>query len=251
MSDAPWYESFFGDDYLDVYGHQLSAERAEHETAFVERSLALKAGDSLLDLCCGPGRHALLLAQRGLRVTALDLSQPYLDAAAAEAKHRGLEIETVRADMRAPGFVGRFDAVINMFSSFGYLESEAEDAKVLRGVAAALRPGGRALFDLINREWVIRNQVADESRTGADDTVYREHRELNLVTSRNHVTFTAVAPGGSRHDLDGHHIRLYTLTEVIGMLEAAGLRFERVYGGFDGEVYAVDTRRMIVVATKP
>src|SRR5436309_122321 len=77
------------------------------------------------------------------------------------------------------------------------------------------------------------------------------HRELNLVTSRNHVTFTAVAPDGSRHDLDGHHIRLYTLTELIGMLETTGLRLERVYGGFDGEVYGVDTRRMIVVATKP
>jgi len=255
MSDAPWYETFFGDNYLDVYGHQLSVEGAEHEASFVERALALKAGESLLDLCCGPGRHALLLAQRGLRVTALDLSQPYLDAVAAEAKRRGIEIEIVRADMRAPGFDGRFDgrfdAVINMFSSFGYLESEAEDAKVLRGVAAALRHGGRALFDLINREWVIGNQVADESRTGADDTVYLEHRELNLVTSRNHVTFIAIAPDGRRHDLDGHHIRLYTLTELIGMLEAAGLRLERVYGGFDGEAYAVDTRRMIVVATKP
>ena len=59
MSDAPWYESFFGDSYLDVYGHQLSAEGAEHEASFVERALALKAGESLLDLCCGPGRHAL------------------------------------------------------------------------------------------------------------------------------------------------------------------------------------------------
>src|SRR5207253_6060177 len=124
-----------------------------------------------------------------------------------------------------------------------YLESEAEDAKVLRGVAAALRPGGRALFDLINREWVIRNQVADESRTGADETVYLEHRELNLVTSRNHVTFIAVAPDGSRHDLDGHHIRLYTLTELIGMLEAAGLRFEAVYCVFGGVCYGVVNRR--------
>ena len=251
MSNAPWYEAFFGDDYLDVYGHQLNAEGAEHEAAFVERALALKGGERLLDLCCGPGRHALLLAQRGLRVTALDLSQAYLDAAAAEAKRRGIEIETVRADMRAPGFACRFDAVINMFSSFGYLESEAEDAKVLRGVATALRPGGRALFDLINREWVIRHQVADESRTSADETVHLEHRELDLVTSRNHVTFVAVAPDGSRRDLDGHHIRLYTLTELLGMLEATGLRLERVYGGYDGEAYAVDTRRMIVVATKP
>src|SRR5207247_7066660 len=130
--------------------------------SFVERALALNAGESLLDLCCGPGRHALLLAQRGLHVTAVDLSQPYLDAAAAEAKRRGIEIETVRADMRTLGFDGRFDAVINMFSSFGYLESEAEDAKVLRGVAAALRPGGRARFALIDREWVNGDRVAHE-----------------------------------------------------------------------------------------
>src|SRR5438046_9654654 len=167
---SPWYRRLFGDNYLDVYGQQWSAEGAEHEASFVERALALKAGESLLDLCCGPGRHALLLAQRGLRVTALDLSQPYLDAAAAEAKRRGIEIETVRADMRAPGFDGRFDAVINMFSSFGYLESEAEDAKVLQGVAAALRPSGRPLFDLIKREWVISNPGANVSRTGANYT---------------------------------------------------------------------------------
>src|SRR3989449_9552141 len=122
--------------------------------------------------------------------------------------------------MRAPGFDGRFDAVINMFSSFGYLESEAEDAKVLRGVAAALRRGGRALFDLINREWVFRNQVEDESRTGADETVYLEHRELNLVTSRNHVTFIPVAPDGSRHDLDGHHILPSPLADRIGVVQA-------------------------------
>src|SRR5207247_3689643 len=114
-----------------------------------------------------------------------------------------------------------------------------------------MAPGGKTLFAAMNRKWFTRNQLADKSRTCADETVYLEHRELNLVTSRNHVTFIAVAPDGSRHDLDGHHIRLYTLTELIGMLEAAGLRLERVYGGFDGEVYGVDTRRMIVVATKP
>jgi SAM-dependent methyltransferase len=248
--DAPWYRRFFGTAYLDVYGRHLAPEVAEREVRFVERALGLQPGDRVLDLCCGPGRHAVLLAERGLRVTALDLSQPYLDAAAAEATRRGVAIETVCTDMRAPGFDGRFDAVINMFSSFGYLESPAEDAKVLRGVATALRPAGSALFDLINREWVVRNQVADESHPATGGTMHHEHRELDLVTSRNHVTFVALAPDGSRRELGGHHIRLYTLTEIIGMLESAGLAFARAYGGFDGEPYAVDTRRMIVVATK-
>src|SRR2546426_11227074 len=133
MSDAPWYESFFGDSYLDVYGHQLSAEGAEREASFVERALALNAGESLLDLCCGPGRHALLLAQRGLHVTAVDLSQPYLDAAAAGAKRRGIEIQTGRGDKRTLGFGGRFGAAINLFSSVGYLEAGGGDEQVLGG----------------------------------------------------------------------------------------------------------------------
>src|SRR2546428_11066776 len=92
MSDAPWYERFFGDNYLDVYGHQLSAEGAEHEASFAERALALKAGESLLDLCCGPGRHALLLAQRGLHVTAGEPRQPHPHPAAAAAEGRGDEV---------------------------------------------------------------------------------------------------------------------------------------------------------------
>ncbi|HLF71566.1 MAG TPA: class I SAM-dependent methyltransferase, partial [Dehalococcoidia bacterium] len=188
--------------------------------------------------------------EQGMRVTALDLSQQYIDAAAAEAARRGLELETVRADMRELAYDGRFDAVINMFSSFGYLENEGEDAKVLHGVARALRPGGRALFDLLNRDWVVRNQLPLDEYFGNGGMKYEEHRHLDLATSRNHITFVAIAPDGERREIVGHHIRLYTLREVIGMLEAAGLSYERVYGGFDGEDYGLGTRRMIVVTSK-
>src|SRR5256885_16105540 len=119
MSDAPWYESFFGDSYLDVYGHQLSAEGTEHEASFVERALALNAGESLLDLCCGPGRHALLLAQRGLHVTAVGLSPPYLDAGAAEAEIRGFEIAAGAAGMPTLGFHCRLSACVTLLSIVG------------------------------------------------------------------------------------------------------------------------------------
>lgn len=247
---APWYETFFGRDYLDVYGHQLTDERAAKEVAFAERALALQPGQALLDLCCGQGRHSLPLARRGLRVTSFDLSREYLDMVAAAARAEGLAVEAVRGDMRSIPFSGHFDAVINMFSSFGYLESEAEDAKVLAAVSNALKPGGLALMDLLNREWVMANYVPNDWHVGDDGTVYLEHREVDLAGSRNHVTFTAIAADGSRRAIGGHHFRLYTLTEVIGLLQTAGLAFERAYGGFDGEPYGIATRRMIVVAAK-
>lgn len=249
--ERPWYESFFGRDYLDVYGDSFTPERAEREAAFAVRALNLTPGQRVLDLCCGQGRHALPLARQGCRVTALDLSAVYLALAKQAAREAGVKLEPVRADMRQIPFTARFDAVINMFSSFGYLETEQEDARVLDAIARALKPGGRALLDLLNRDWVVANYETEDSHTGADGTLYLEHRYLDLETSRNHVTFTVVAPDGSRRDVIGHHIRLYTLREVRGMLDAAGLSYEGVYGGYDGEPYSIGTRRMIVVARRP
>ena len=250
-ADQPWYEAFFGRDYLEVYGYQLTPERAAKEAEFVQEAVGLRAGDAVLDLCCGEGRHSLLLAQKGLAVTALDLSQEYVAMVAASAADRGLSIETVTSDMRVIPFRDRFDAVINMFTAFGYLETEAEDAKVLTAVAGALKPGGRLLMDMINREWVVANYIQNDWHSAPDGTIYVERRELDLASSRNHVTFTAIAPDGGRREIVGHHVRLYSLTEMIKLLDQAGFAFREVYGGFDGEAYGITTRRMIIVAARP
>ena len=103
---------------------------------------------------------------------------------------------------------------------------------------------------MINREWVVDNYVQNDWHFGDDGTLYLEHRELDLATSRNHVTFTAIEADGRRRPITGHHVRLYTLTEAIGLLARAGLEFRGVHGGFEGEAYAITTRRMIVVGRK-
>lgn len=251
MNDTPWYLAFFGADYLDAYGHTFTAERAERETAFIEEILHLRAGDELLDLCCGQGRHAVPLASRGLRVTGQDLNEDYLRMAQRTAVAQGVVLETICSDMRVIPFESRFDAVVNLFSAFGYLESEQEDRKVLAQVAKALKPSGRLLLDLINREWVIANPVPNEWRMDERGRIYLEHRDVDLRHSRNHVTFTIVEPDGTRRESVGHHFRLYTLTEMIGMLESVGLVFTAAYGNFDGSPYTATTRRMIVTALRP
>ena len=251
MTQEPnWYESFFGQDYLDVYASQFTDERARKETAFAVHALDLKPGERVLDLCCGQGRHAVVLAAMGMEVTGLDLSEQYLVLTAEAARGHNVSLQTVHADMRKIPFESHFDAVVNMFSSFGYLEAEAEDAKVLASIRGALKPGGRVMLDLLNRDWVVDNYIQNDWHRDDDGTLYLEHRELDLLTSRNHVTFTAISPDGTQREIGGHHIRLYTLREVAGMLEAAGLALEAVYGGFDGEPYGIETRRMIVVARK-
>ncbi len=253
MSDTSpaWYQAFFTEDYLKLYETRFQQESAAAEISFVESALGITPGARILDLCCGQGRHAVALAQRGYRVTGQDLSQDYLNLAGKHAAASSVTLDLVQSDMRIIPFDGAFDAVINMFTAFGYLESEEEDQKVLAAAQKALKPGGWLLLDMLNREWVVANQEEKDWHLGSDGLVYLEQRSLDLLASRNHVTFHSLDKEGLLRDLGGHHIRLYTLTEMVAQLNRAGLAFIRAYGGYASEPYGVSTRRMIVVAQKP
>jgi hypothetical protein len=137
-----------------------------------------------------------------------------------------------------------------MYSSFGYLESEAEDLKVLESAAKALKSGGGLLLDMLNREWAVANYIQNDWHAGADGTLYVERRDLDLASSRMHVHFIVVEPNGSRRESIGHIIRLYTLTEMTRLLAGVGLTVNALFGGFEGERYSIGTRRMIIVARK-
>src|SRR5262249_26839941 len=158
-----------------------------------------------LDLCCGQGRHAVPFARRGFEVTALDLNAVYLEKAEQAARAANVALKTVAADMREIPFDDYFYAIVNMYSSFGYLESDAEDLKVLKAAAKALKPGGRLMLDMLNREWAVVNYIQNDWHSGSDGTLYIERRNLDLATSRMHVTFTIVGPDGGRRDSVGHH----------------------------------------------
>ena len=248
--DSTWYVDFFRDDYLNVYKHIFTAAQAEKEAAFAERVLELKPGARILDLCCGQGRHSVLFARRGFQVTGLDLNPAYLKLAQQSARAANVTLETIEADMREIPFHDYFDAIVNMYTSFGYLESEAEDLKVLESAAKAIRPGGRLMLDMLNREWTVANYIQNDWHSGDDGTLYVERRDLDLATSRMHVKFTIIGPDGGRRDSVGHHIRLYTLTETTRLLQQVGLHVTAVFGGFDAESYSIGTRRMIVLAQK-
>jgi len=183
-------------------------------------------------------------------VTGLDLNSEYLELAQRAAGASNVQLETVAADMREIPFENKFDAIVNMYSSFGYLESEAEDLKVLESAAKALKHGGRLLLDMLNREWAVANYIQNDWHSGADGTLYVERRDLDLASSRMHVHFIVIDPDGNRHESIGHIIRLYTLTEMTRLLARVGLTVNAVFGGFEGETYSIDMRRMIMIARK-
>ncbi len=251
MNESPWYVELFrrGDYYRGWASALITPEVTRQQVEFIEGVLGLPAGGRILDLCCGHGRHAVPLAQRGFAVTGLDLSDYHLRLARKAAREAGVRVRWLRRDMRDIPFEGELDAVINMFSAFGYFEDDEEDFKVLEAVSRALRPGGRFFIDTMNREWLVRRYQETDWRQREDGLITMERRKLDLLTSRNESIWMLITPAGRRR-VHRINFRLYTLTELAKMLSRAGMQVRQSWGGFDGRDYGLDSRRMMVLAEK-
>jgi SAM-dependent methyltransferase len=248
LDQRPWYVDFFDGDYLRIFLPVLPDERTAAEVNAVVERLGLAPGARLLDLCCGHGRHAVPLAQLGYRVTGLDRSRPLLERAAALAAAGGERVGLVRADMRRLPFAdASFDAVLNLFNAFGYLEDDTQDELALAEVARVLRPGGRFLQELANREALVRGwHDSDVTRTG-DGLVVLQERTLNLRSGRERVRYTLLEPDGRRRTTE-HAIRLYALTELEAMLGRVGLELLAVHGDLDGGPLELDSSFVVTLS---
>jgi SAM-dependent methyltransferase len=245
-----WYRAVFADDWLALAGQLHSPEGTAAEVEFVVRALALSPGNRVLDVPCGHGRHAVELARRRLRVTGVDLSEPSLALARAAAAEAGVAVSLHHADMRDLPWVGEFDAAVNLFSSFGYLEDEAQDQRALGAIARALAPGGRLLMEMANPTWVLRHFEPRRWDALPDGLLHLADNEYDAATGRITTRWTFVRPDGSRGGFS-FRLRAYTAPELTRMLVAAGLEQDGVWGGLDGSEYGTDARRLAVRARRP
>jgi SAM-dependent methyltransferase len=147
--DPRWYERFFEDDWLRV-ALATPEEAADKAVGFLDHHLGVDRGARILDLACGHGRHTIRLAKLGYRVTGVDLSATSLELARARAAEAGVDVDFRQGDMREIDFDAEFDAVVNLFTSFGYFDDEADDRRVLERVARSLKPGGVFVIDVIS-----------------------------------------------------------------------------------------------------
>jgi SAM-dependent methyltransferase len=248
MNDIPWYVTFFGEDYLRLYSPFLPPQKTAREVKDIMHLLNLTPGSTILDLCCGYGRHAIPLALQGYQVTGLDLSDIFLQQAQATAKQQGVEVHWIQSDMRSIPFENEFDAIINIFTSFGYLQDEDEDQRVLQQVQKALKPGGMFLLETVHQARVVRTTSPHSITRYSDDLIVLEERHIDLLTSRNEVRVSLLHPQGKRTE-HRQSMRIYTLTELVRMLEHAGLQILTYYGGLEGGPLTLDSR-LVLLAQK-
>ena len=136
----------------------------------------LGRGDSVLDVCCGPGRISVELALCGMEVTGVDITQPFLDAAAETAEDENVSLTLINADMRKFSSRKKFDAAVNIYNSFGYCDSVSDDTLILKKVAAALKKGGTFILECISRETAVKYFTEGEWFERAGKTVLTEFK---------------------------------------------------------------------------
>jgi len=251
MSDVPWYRTFFDAFYLRQYGPVLTDELSERQVDHVIDRLGLEVGARVLDLCCGHGRHAIRLARRGMRVTGLDLSDVFLDRARADAEAAGVEVRWIHGDMREIPFTEAFDAVINLFTAFGYLEDDDEDLRACRAVAGALVPGGAFLVETIHRDNVVaRYQPKLYERHDEAGVFVLHENHLDLVSGRLEDRVQVIERGETLPERRTS-VRLYTVPELRRLFEAAGLTLGQACGGLEGDALTLESPRLVVIGRKP
>lgn len=243
-----WFADVFDEDYLRTLPF-LTPQATQAEAELVAASLGTSPGAKLLDVGCGYGRHAMELAARGYHVVGLDLSTPLLVRGGEEAHRRGLTINFIRGDMRELDFDGQFDGAYCLFSTFGYFDDET-NKKTAGNIARALRPGGKCVFEILNRDYVIADLPTRVWWEG-DGCVVLEEVDFNYFSSRICVNRSVVFDDGRQLEQE-ISIRAYSLHEVGKLMLAAGFRVLEVSGSYQtrGRFFGNQSRHIIVVAER-
>lgn len=256
-----WWQTLFDEKYLKTYVDILNPEAAKQQVSFIIKKLNLKKGAKILDLACGHGRHAIELARRGYDVTGLDYSKHFINIARETAKKFKIDVKFVQGDMRRLSHVNKFDAVINMFTSFGYFDDENDNIKVLNKIARALKPGGKFLIDLNNAVRTIINMVEEGKKVKktrfltinkkdklSNGLVVITKNEWNPATMRWSMARSWKEKGKFKSYKT--NIRLFVFPELKHLLEENGLMVKNVWGDFNGSFFNFNSRRLIILAIK-
>lgn len=240
---SEWYNESFGSDYLLVYKHR-DLQGAYHEVKRMMEWLELPEGSEVLDLCCGMGRHSAALTSFGFKVTGVDLSETLLAEARKLDQHG--DVRWIRGDMRSVPLEGPFDAVVNLFTSFGYFQTDEDNAQVLHEIARLLKPGGQYIIDYLNPVYTEARLVRHSERREGECRIIE-----NRCIEDGFVKKTIIIEEEGQERRYEEQVKLYTSSQFLHMLTQAGLTIEHLYGGYDASDYAADSSaRMIFTGRK-
>ncbi|KAB8141148.1 class I SAM-dependent methyltransferase [Chloroflexia bacterium SDU3-3] len=260
--EKQWWEEgagFFGRGYMEgdnsVEGYldapMTLEERTESEVRGIINLLQLQPGQHVLDCPSGYGRHSIGLGRHGMNVIGADINGEELFVA---TQKRGdlSNVQFIKNDMRFLYFQNHFDAVINMFYSFGFFDTDEENIQVLRNFYNALKPGGKFLMHTdVNIPRIISGKYkSQERRNLPNGNVLEIIDRYEPTTKRIEGTWTIIRPDNSIQDLTPYSVRVYTNEEFTGWCHEVGFRTVTAYGSWDRTPLTDESEDMMIIAEK-
>ncbi|HEY9169046.1 MAG TPA: class I SAM-dependent methyltransferase [Lutibacter sp.] len=234
-----WFVSWFDTSYYHIlYKHRDYSEGQ----AFLEKLitfLKLEKGNSVLDLGCGKGRHSIYLNSLGFRVIGADLSKNSIEYA-KQFENETLQFE--EHDMRNT-FESKFDVILNLFTSFGFFEDDAEDITILKNIKNGLNPNGIAVIDFMNTKKVISTLVSEEDIT-IDDITFKINRYVKNGFIIKEINFDA----DGKHHTYFEKVKSLDFTKINSYVNSIGFKIKFTFGNYQLEDFNEETSdRLILV----
>jgi len=218
-----WFVSWFDTAYYHIlYKHRDDSEAHEFMQNLVN-NLKFDKDDVLLDLACGKGRHSIYLNSLGYNVVGADLSKNSIELAKAFEKER---LRFVVRDMRRP-FKNKYNAILNLFTSFGFFEDDAEDIKILQNIKDALQPNGVAVIDFMNIKKVVQNLVPNETQT-IDGVTFQITRYLEKGFVVKEINFEA----DGEHHTYFEKVKKLDLKKINQYIDSVGFKIKHIFGNY-------------------
>ncbi|MGZ5243980.1 MAG: class I SAM-dependent methyltransferase [Bacteroidia bacterium] len=238
-----WFEKWFGTEYYKLlYSHRDETEAHN----FLDNLLAyihLPKNASIVDVGCGQGRHSIYLAKKGFNVTGLDYAEENIADAEADAPENA---KFMLHDMRQPFPIKNQDLALNVFTSFGYFNSEEEDTQTIINICDSLHNKGYAVIDFFNAKQVEKWLVPTE-------TIIREGVKFEInrtIDDRNVLKTIHVYDGDEEHHYQ-ERVKLLTLNDFKKYFTSTCFVLQDVFGNYKLEPYDENTsERLIMVLQK-
>ncbi|MCB9778387.1 MAG: class I SAM-dependent methyltransferase [Alphaproteobacteria bacterium] len=235
-TETPWWtERYARLAEIDPAFAGAIDSHAEDQVELMTQLLRLEPGARVLDLGCGAGRHAILLAERGMEVVGVDWSEPVLELAADTWARRHADEagpRFVKGDMRTPPVEGTFDAVIAMDVAFGIFDDDADHLQVLSAASELLAPDGALLLELFNPYFwshAAQTRHYPAGALAADAHLVRSWRfDADLGRVEDHIT--VFRTGAEPETVPPQSLRAWTPTEIRALVQAAGLSRVAIHG---------------------
>ena len=234
-----WFESWFDTKYYHILYKERNDEEAQLLMDNLTHYLNLPEAARILDLACGKGRHAIYLNSLGFDVTGADLSENSIKEASEFANEKlHFKVHDMRETCNE-----KYDAIFNLFTSFGYFEDDADNYKTIKAIHNSLTETGFAVIDFMNADFVIENLVADEVKSvdGIDFHIQRYYKDGHIFKE---ISFED--EGQNYHFTE--RVQALRLEDFEKMMEEAGIYLLDIFGDYKlRKFYKNQSERLIMI----